>query len=105
MKKSTRRGLSATCILGGIFSLPFVMFSPLMFDAPGSENNLYLHLLFGSVLLFPLMSFCGALFPWLLRRWEWSAWFFLLPFLGTGFVVFSATLLQVKCSGNFACIT
>ncbi|RCK48719.1 hypothetical protein TH25_14080 [Thalassospira profundimaris] len=92
-------------MLGGIISLPFVMFSPMMFDSPGSENNIYLHLLFGSVLLFPVMSFSGAFFPWLLRRWAWSAWFFLFPFFGTGFVIFSATLLQVRCGGNFACVS
>ncbi|OSQ39058.1 hypothetical protein TMES_08790 [Thalassospira mesophila] len=77
----------------------------MMFDSPGSENNIYLHLLFGSVLLFPLMSFSGALFPWMLRRWEWSAWFFLMPCFGAGFVVLCAALLQVKCNGNFACVT
>jgi hypothetical protein len=105
MKKSLRRGLTALSMLAGIMSLPFVMFSPMLFDAPGSVQNPYAHLLFYSILLFPVLCFSGAFFRWLLRRHSWSPWFFVLPGLAVALVALSIFLLEFGCGGDFACTT
>ncbi|HEY2614095.1 MAG TPA: hypothetical protein VGI42_00155, partial [Chthoniobacterales bacterium] len=48
--------------LAGIFP---AMFSPMMFDAPGSEHNLTTIVLFLSVLTFPISCLLGIALSWI----------------------------------------
>ncbi|MBO6772349.1 MAG: hypothetical protein JJ898_13515 [Thalassospira sp.] len=80
-----------------------VMFSPMMFDAPGSENNLLTELLFYSVLAFPVLCLVGGILPWIFRRHPLGIWLYALSGLAIGLLVSAIVLLDVMCGGDFAC--
>ncbi len=102
-KKGLRIGLTILSVLGAVMSVPLVMFSPMMFDAPGSEDNLLTELLFYSVLAFPVLCLAGGILPWIFRRHPLGIWLYALSGLAIGLLVSAIVLLDVMCGGDFAC--
>jgi len=102
-KKGLRIGLTILSILTAVMSMPMVMFSPMMFDAPGSENNPITQLLFYSVLAFPVLCLMGGILPWIFKRHPKSIWLYGLSGTAIGLFVVAIVLLSVKCGGDFAC--
>ena len=60
----------ATSIFGSltILSLPMVIMSPMMFDAPGSTNNKALLAAFYSLISFPIIVLITIIVAWVLFR-------------------------------------
>jgi glucan phosphoethanolaminetransferase (alkaline phosphatase superfamily) len=102
-KKGLRIGLTILSILAAVMSMPMVMFSPMMFDAPGSENNPVTQLLFYSVLAFPVLCLMGGILPWIFKRHPKSIWLYGLSGLAIGLLILAIVLLSIKCGGDFAC--
>mgnify|MGYP001627750256 CR=1 FL=1 len=102
-KKGWRIGLTALSVLGALFSAPLVMMSPMMFDAPGSENNPLTQILFYSVLAFPVLCLMGGILPWVFKRHRLGIWLYALSGLAIGLFVVAVVLLQIQCGGDFAC--
>lgn len=101
-KKGLRITFTIISILGAFLSLPMVMMSPMMFDAPGSDTNAITQLLFYSVLAFPALCLMGGILPWVFRRHAKSIWLYALTGLAVGLITFAIILLQLQCSGNFS---
>lgn len=92
--------------LGLLVDLLFLMFSAMMFDAPGSEQQVLPWMLVGCFLLYPLLVFVGLGLGWREyargnydRAVKWA----LLPSLGVLAVVLVVVALGVFCDGEFAC--
>jgi hypothetical protein len=80
-----------------------VMFSPMMFDAPGSDENIFTQFLFFSVLAFPLLCLLGGILPWVFKPHPKPTWLYGLRGLAIGLLFLSVVLLSVQCGGDFAC--
>lgn len=102
-RKGMRIGLTVLSILAALFSAPLVMFSPMIFDAPGSENNPATQMLFYSILAFPVLCLMGGILPWVFRRHRLGIWIYALSGLAIGLFVAAIVLLQIQCGGDFAC--
>ncbi|WP_240626527.1 hypothetical protein [Thalassospira lohafexi] len=102
-KKGLRITLTIISILGALLSLPMVMMSPMMFDAPGSENNPITQLMFYSLLAFPALCLMGGILPWIFKRHAISIWLYALSGLAVGLFFAAVVLLQIQCGRNFSC--
>ncbi len=102
-KKGLRIGLTILSVIGAVMSMPLVMFSPMMFDAPGSDENALTQFLFFSVLAFPVLCLMGGILPWKFRHNPKSIWLYALSGLAVGLFVTAIVLLEVSCGGDFAC--
>ncbi|MCC9622568.1 hypothetical protein LPB41_12770 [Thalassospira sp. MA62] len=102
-RKRTRITLTILSVLGALFSLPIVMFAPMMFDAPGSENNPFTQLMFYSVVAFPVLCLMGGILPWIFKRHRLGIWLYALSGLAIGLFVVAIVLMQIQCGGDFAC--
>lgn len=102
-KKGLRIGLTILSILGAVMSMPLVMFSPMMFDAPRSDENPLTQFLFFSVLAFPVLCLMGGILPWKFRHNPKSIWLYALSGLAVGLFVTAIVLLEVTCGGDFGC--
>jgi len=92
--------------LGVLVELPMLLMSPMMFDAPGSEQSIYPWLILGSLLLNPLFVLVGLLLGWIAfarQAYGKAVTCLVIPALGAGLVFGSFALLQVVCDGNFVC--
>ena len=102
-KKGLRIGLTILSVLAAVMSMPLVMFSPMMFDAPGSDENIYTQFLFFSVLAFPVLCLLGGILPWIFKRHPKSIWLYWLSGLAIALIVVAAALLELQCGGDFSC--
>ena len=102
-KKGLRIGLTVLSILAALLSLPMVMMSPMMFDAPGSDNNPITQMMFYSLLAFPVLCLMGGILPWVLKRHPLSIWLYALSGLAVGLFFAAVVLLQIQCGGGFSC--
>lgn len=102
-KKGLRIGLTILSVIGAVMSMPLVMFSPMMFDAPGSDENALTQFLFFSVLAFPVLCLMGGILPWKFRHNPKSIWLYALSGLAVGLFVTAIVLLEVTCGGDFNC--
>lgn len=92
--------------LGLLGDLVMLMFSPMMFDAPGAAESIYPWLIVFSLMLYPIFTLIGLLTAWkafnqadhagALRR-------LLIPLLGAGLVFAAFAALELMCHGEFAC--
>ncbi len=73
--------LSATYVLLALLSAPPVIMLPMMFDAPGSEENGALMMAALLMALFPIFCLLGAILPWVFRKRTFAKKLFLLPAL------------------------
>lgn len=102
-KKGLRIGLTILSVIGAVMSMPLVMFSPMMFDAPGSDENALTQFLFFSVLAFPVLCLMGGILPWKFRHNPKSIWLYGLSGLAIALIVVAAALLELQCGGDFSC--
>tara|TARA_B100000674_G_scaffold495594_1_gene523447 strand:- start:3770 stop:4087 length:318 start_codon:yes stop_codon:yes gene_type:complete len=102
-KKGLRIGLTILSVIGAVMSMPLVMFSPMMFDAPGSDENPLTHFLLFSVLAFPVLCIMGGILPWIFKRHPKSIWLYGLSGLAVVLLVVAIALLSIQCGGDFAC--
>ncbi len=73
MKSKLRPWLRAVNIIVGcttFFSLPVIMMSPMMFDAPGSSENKLLVFTFYAIISYPIVAIGSLLLAWLLFKKE-----------------------------------
>jgi hypothetical protein len=87
-------------------ALFMLLFTPFMFDAPGSTGSIYPLLILASLALYPFIAVGGLISAWqafgredfagALRR-------LLIPLIGVGLVVAAFVVLEVVCNGEFAC--
>lgn len=84
--------LSVLYVLLGMLSLAPVIMLPMMFDAPGSEENTKLIVAALTLALFPVFCFLGAALPWMFRKKAFARKFFLLPVFGA-IAAFAALLV------------
>jgi len=97
---------SAAFALGVLLDLGMLMMSPMMFDAPGSEQSIYPWLIVAAMLLYPLLTLIGLILAWLAHsRQNFGRAFAMLslPLLGVALVVAAFAALQVMCGGAFDC--
>ena len=102
-RKGLRIGLTVLSILGALMAAPLVMFSPMIFDAPGSDENNLTWFLFFAVLAFPVLCLMGGILPWKFRHNPKSIWLYALSGLAVGLFVTAIVLLEVTCGGDFGC--
>lgn len=92
--------------LGLLAALVMLMFSPMMFDAPGAAESIYLWLIVFSLMLYPIFTLIGMLAAW--RAFNSSDYAtalrrLLIPLIGAGLVIGAFVALEVICNGEFAC--
>jgi hypothetical protein len=88
-------------VIGAVMALMSVM----MFDAPGSEHNKALILLFSSMVAFPLACIVGVALGWIAiarHRDRGAMWFSLLPLLPITTGIAGIIWLQIASGGRFA---
>ncbi len=69
MKKKLKIWLIVSTVLYGILvilSIPVIIMSPMMFDAPGSLENGVLNMLFASLVVFPVVVIISIIAEWIL---------------------------------------
>ncbi|MFQ3670496.1 MAG: hypothetical protein SNJ84_03450 [Verrucomicrobiia bacterium] len=98
-------GLSAMVGLAAVGSLLPALFSPMLFDAPGSTQNVALWVVFVSVWAFPLVSGVSVIGAWLVfaagRPWA-ALLCFLAPLVPALGVVGGLVWIEVFHGGQFA---
>jgi hypothetical protein len=95
--------LTALWVLAALAGVLPAMMSPMMFDAPGSSTNPLTIVFALLVATFPLVCIAGAVLPWILRRWRFAKWLFVLPLLHLGIAAVFMLALDRFCGGQFAC--
>jgi hypothetical protein len=93
-----------------------IMFSPMLFDAPGSNGNHWLNLSFYSLLSFPVLcvlSIAGSWIVWSKTR-DWPAeraaqgrWYRIgvaaLPMISILLFALGFLMIEWLCDGSFSC--
>jgi hypothetical protein len=106
--KTTKVVLIVTTVLwllAGLLGSVLAMFSVMMFDAPGSENNPGTIALFFSTSTFPLVCLLSIASSWILyrrQRFTIACWLACLPLLNVIADVAAIVWLEVYCGGQFA---
>jgi hypothetical protein len=105
------RGLRVWLIIESILAVPAIavggmmaIMSPMMFDAPGSDSNPPVILLFVSTLSFPLVCLASVIAAWVafgLRRNRGAFWLSLAPLLPVLSGVAAIVWLQLASGGSF----
>jgi hypothetical protein len=70
-----------------LVSLVGVLFLPMLFDAPGSEDSRKLQATALCILATPILCLMAATMPWILKRKRHAGWLFLLPLLSLSPIV------------------
>jgi hypothetical protein len=106
-----RRPVRTWLILETVLAIPSVaiggfmaMMSVMMFDAPGTERNPAVILLFSSMVAFPLACLAAVILGWIaigMRRDRLALWLSLLPVLPIVTGVIGIVWLQVAYDGSF----
>lgn len=79
-------------LIAAAVSLFISMFVPMLFDAPGSEENRAIQALALAITATPVLFLLAAILPWVFNRKRFAGWLFLLPFLGFLLIVVLAQL-------------
>ena len=79
----------------GLLSLVPVMFLPMLFDSPGSQDSQPLQAFSIAVLATPVLCLMAVVLPWVLQHKKHAGWLFLLPPLGIPSIFLLALLLLV----------
>lgn len=99
-RASWPRTLGLVWMLLGIVMLPLVMFvSMFLFDAPGSDENLYLNVHFYALVATPFCFLLGGYESWSREKW----WPLAFGPLGALVAVASMVAIEIFCGGNFVC--
>ncbi len=90
-----------------LISIPCVMMSPMIFDAPGSENSALVISIFIFMLCIPLTTFVAlvvsSIYLLKTKNFKKACLGYLLPALNITLLVIACWLLQVMCNGQFVC--
>jgi len=75
--------IAATLLWLGVavVSLLGVLFLPMLFDAPGSEDNRRLQAIAACIVATPVLCLMAATLPWIFKHKRHVGWLFLLPLL------------------------
>lgn len=87
-------------------ALVFAMFSPMMFDAPGSESNALTIALVTAIWGYPFVSVISMVLAWILFTKQKNSVSFLLSLLPPLWVILNILLwvgIAVFCDGTFTC--
>ncbi|MFL1895987.1 hypothetical protein ACJRPK_09815 [Aquimarina sp. 2-A2] len=87
-------------------SLPMAMMSPMLFDSPGSDENMSTVTLFVAVISFPLIVLFAIPGGWMLhhyKRYVLSKIAISLPILNIIIGILSCIILIVFCDGALNC--
>jgi hypothetical protein len=93
--------------LVSLLSVPFALTAFMLFDAPGSENNTYLWVVFWSALALPFVTIGAVSYAWYVTlkdsNYKRALLVLLLPVLDISIIVVGMVLIQVFCHGDFSC--
>lgn len=113
MSMSERLALRILSIVWGSLVLPScgtALFSGMIFDAPSSTGNVFVHFIFWSLFTAPLtllVACIGGLIFSFGKNSENKIWqgrlFALLPFLNVAVLIAGIVLLQIFCGGSTTC--
>jgi hypothetical protein len=92
--------LVAVWALVGLASIPPVIITPFLFDAPGSESSPLTIAFAIAVVLLPVCFLIGAIVWWVAR---WRGAFFLIPLIDIAAIVAVVVAMESVCGGNLAC--
>lgn len=97
----------ATSLFGLLLipSLIMCMISPMLFDAPGSENNIFTWMLLLSVLSFPVLTITSIVLSWIFysnKNYKVAVYCATTPLLSVALFILSIVLLEVSSGGKFA---
>ena len=87
-----------------VFGAFAALMSPMLFDAPGSDSNPPVLLLFGSLVAFPLTCILGIALAWIAyvrHRDRGAMWLSLLPILPILTGIAALVWLEVSNGGQF----
>lgn len=91
----------------GIAGLFLAMASFMLFDAPGSENNTYVWILFFASLLFPVSCFLSCIISLItllkFKKNKPALWIAFIPCIIILVLIIDVSLLQLNCEGNLSC--
>ena len=92
--------------LTAIPGVGMAMMAPMMFDAPGSQNNLMVVALAVSVFTYPVAAILAPILAWVAYGLSWprAAWILILaPLLPMAAVFISFAVLEFGCGGMLSC--
>lgn len=96
-------------IIIGFLSIATALFSPMLFDAPGSENNNFVWMMFWSLLSIPLTCLISVVWSMIIfyhsANYKKALWISLIPCIPIAVTCISVTLIQIFCHGLFSCPT
>ncbi|NND62741.1 MAG: hypothetical protein HKN48_06060 [Flavobacteriaceae bacterium] len=87
-------------------ALVMILFSAMMFDSPGSEDNLITVSIVICMIAYPIMVLLGITLSWILfakKKGKISILTSLIPYLNLLIIIALFVALEVLCNGNFAC--
>ncbi len=108
-RNTTRIILIISSAIFGVLIFPnlgMAMFSAMLFDSPGSDNNSFAILLAISILSYTPITLVSITLSWIffsMKRYLWATISAGLPFLVILLGLVSILLLSVFCGGDFSC--
>ena len=87
-------------------ALFMAMFSPMIFDAPGSETSSWTIAAASAMLSYPLVAVLGIIFSWVFfvkNKLKTALVFSLLPVVWIGLNISIWVCIELFCDGKFTC--
>ncbi len=104
-KKTVLKVTTGLWLLATVPGIGLAMFSVMLFDAPGSEENPATIALFYSLSTFPVICVVSVVLSWILYRRQWSTvacWIACLPLLNVIAGIGAIVYLETFCGGRFS---
>jgi uncharacterized BrkB/YihY/UPF0761 family membrane protein len=105
--KTNKMALIIINILFGVSLMPAVVmaiFSPMLFDAPGSEKSSLTWFLLYGILSFPVLIIISIIATWIFyftKNYKLALWVSLSPLLSIAWIILAFILIIVLQNGNF----
>lgn len=92
-------------VIIGLLSLPFILMSPMLFDAPGSENNTALWVFFWALITMPLTIVFAIVYSAIRRDRDnrKACLIYLLPTIQLVIAAGAMAYIEIFCNGMFSC--
>lgn len=107
--KNTKTYLIVSSVLLTLSLFPafvMAMFSPMLMDSPGSEENIITLSIMIGVISYPLITILFGILSWIFFKRE-KRWVSLIlmsyPYIHIFFIILLFIALEVFCDGNFRC--
>ncbi|QIE60582.1 hypothetical protein G5B37_13705 [Rasiella rasia] len=87
-------------------ALFMALFSPMMFDAPGSESSTWTIAAATAMLTYPVVTVLSIVVAWLLfvrKKHKWSLCISLLPIVWIVINILIWVAIEIFCDGSFSC--